>query len=119
MVALSSDNRDVSERIPWGRPVRLAGGHLTHRAGADIDGTAWLAHGGYAWSDRLSPAGEDAPDCARCARNLPQLAHQARRAVEEGIAKQCGCGRLAFWPGFACGGCGLVVAAGEPAAAGD
>ena len=93
----------ITQPQQWGRRVRLLSGHLAHRAGQDHDGTAWLAHGDYAWSDRLCPAGEDAADCPRCVRNMPRLAHQRRRALEEGIARECGCGTLTFWPGFRCG----------------
>ena len=59
--------------MTWGTRVRLAGGHLAHRAGKDQGGTSWLAHGDYAWTDTLRPVAEDAPDCPRCVRRLPEL----------------------------------------------
>ena len=94
----------------WGVKVRLAGGHLTHWAGADQDGSTYLAHDAYAWTDTLRPASDNAPECRRCLRRLPVLAHQVQRAIEEDIARRCDCGRLAYWPQFTCQ-CGREVAA--------
>jgi hypothetical protein len=89
--------------VTWGTRVRLSGGHLAHYGGQDQDdGVTWLAHGSFAWTDTLRPAGEDAPECPRCVRRLPQLEHQRDRAVAEGIARRCGCGRFTFWPDFGC-----------------
>jgi hypothetical protein len=59
--------------MPWGVRVRLSGGHLAHYAGQDQDKVTPLAHGDFAWTDTLRPVGEDAPDCPRCVRRLPQL----------------------------------------------
>lgn len=71
----------------WGRRVRLTGGYLAHWAGPDQQGCAYLAHGDFAWSDRLRPAPEGAPECKRCARNLAGLEHKVRRGTEEGIVQ--------------------------------
>jgi hypothetical protein len=96
--------------LTWGERVRLAGGHLAHRAGADQGtGTRLLAHGDYAWCDSLRPAPGDAPECPRCVRRLPELERITGRALAEDIARRCDCGRLAWWPGFRCEGCGTAV----------
>lgn len=89
----------------WGTRVRLSGGRLAHYAGKDHDGTSWLAHGDYAWSDTLRPADDDAEDCSRCVRKLPALEHMIARAIEEDIARRCDCGGLMWWPSFRCGEC--------------
>jgi len=89
--------------VTWGTKVRLAGGHLAHYGGQDQDdGVTWLAHGSFAWTETLRPADGKAPECSRCVRKLPELEHQLGRAIAEGIAKRCGCGRVTFWPDFAC-----------------
>jgi hypothetical protein len=59
--------------MPWGTRVRLAGGHLAHYAGQDDGKVTPLAHGDLAWTGTLRPVSEDAPDCPRCVRKLPQL----------------------------------------------
>jgi hypothetical protein len=69
----------------WGTRARLAGGHLAHWAGGDQQGSTYLAHGDFAWTDTLRPVDEDSPECKRCARGLPALERMVRRAVEAGI----------------------------------
>jgi hypothetical protein len=88
--------------MAWGTRVRLAGGHLAHYAGTVREGTARLAHGDCAWAETLRPAAEDAEDCSRCTRHLPELERMVARAIEEGVARRCGCGKLTWWPRFAC-----------------
>ena len=55
----------------WGTPVRLKGGHLTHWAGRDRDGSRLLAHGDYAWTDNMREPLPGAPECPRCKRRQP------------------------------------------------
>jgi hypothetical protein len=75
----------MSDVSIWGKRVRLQGGHLAHWAGGDQDGATLLAHGDFAWTDRLMPASDDTPECTRCARRLPALEHMVRRATEDGV----------------------------------
>lgn len=58
------------ERV-WGTPVRLRGGHLTHWAGRETRGVRLLAHGDYAWTDRLTSPYPDGKPCQRCTRRQP------------------------------------------------
>src|SRR5690348_3875935 len=71
--------RGGAMKSTWGTRVRLAGGHLAHWAGGDQGGTTYLAHGDYAWTGRLRPVAEDAPECGRCTRNLPELEDMVKR----------------------------------------
>jgi hypothetical protein len=70
----------------WGNRVRLAGGRLVHWAGSDQDGSTYLAHDAFAWTEDLRPAGGDAPECVRCVRRLPGLENAIRRAREEDLS---------------------------------
>lgn len=64
----------------WGRPVRLAGGTLTHYAGADQRGSSHLAHDDWAWSDTLRDPLPGARECERCLRKIPGLAERLGEA---------------------------------------
>ena len=55
----------------WGTPVRLKGGRLTHWAGRETQDTRLLAHGDYAWTDRLEEPAPHGRDCPRCVRRQP------------------------------------------------
>jgi hypothetical protein len=55
----------------WGEPVRLAGGRLTHWAGAARGGARLLAHGDYAWTGSIREPVPGAAACVRCERRQP------------------------------------------------
>jgi hypothetical protein len=54
-----------------GTPVRLRGGHLTHWAGREVRQARLLAHGDYAWADRITDPLPGGRECQRCKRRQP------------------------------------------------
>ena len=53
--------------------LKHSANHVTVLTGIDDGKVTPLAHGDLAWTDTLRPVSEDAPDCPRCVRKLPQL----------------------------------------------